>query len=172
MTLPVRPMRAGDVPVACALLNQIIALGGTTAIETPLTEAMFAEAFLNGPNVICCHVVLDGQGVVAGFQGLARYDTLPPECGDIATFTRRTDPVKGAGRALFAATRDVARVVGLHQINATIRADNVPGLGYYAAIGFHDHAVTPAVPLTDGTPVDRLSRRYRLNPAHTEELPC
>lgn len=157
-------MRAADIAPACALLNDIIARGGTTAHEDHFTEAGFAAAFPDSPDTLACTVVLDPGGVAAGFQWLGRDPRLPPDCGDIATFTRRAPRLPGAGRALFAATLAAARTAGLRQINAMIRADNRPGLGYYAALGFRRHSVTPAVPLRDGRPVDRIATRYTVPP--------
>ncbi|MBP1887174.1 ribosomal protein S18 acetylase RimI-like enzyme [Ensifer mexicanus] len=68
----------------------------------------------------------------------------------------------GAGTALFAAAKAHAREAGLEAINATIRADNAGGLAYYAKMGFIDYKVEKAVPLKDGQPVDRISKRYLL----------
>ena len=162
MELVVRPMQAADVPQACQILNDIIRIGGTTAFETPMDEGAFANIYLLGEDLICCHVVLDADGHVAGFQWIGRNPKLPEDCADIATFTRRDPTVRGAGRALCAVTRAAALAKGYVQINATIRADNVPGLGYYTKMGFGDHSVTKAVPLKDGTPVDRISKRLAL----------
>ncbi|HEX7850799.1 MAG TPA: GNAT family N-acetyltransferase, partial [Sphingomonas sp.] len=78
------------------------------------------------------------------------------------TFARRGSTTRGIGSALFAATRAAAIAAGLKAINATIRADNTGGLTFYAKMGFADYAVARAVPLADGTPVDRISRRYDL----------
>lgn len=161
-TIPVRPMQIDDVPAACALLNQIIDVGGTTAFETPFEHAGFADAFLYRPGLICCHVALDAGSRVAGFQWLGRNDKLPDACADIATFARLDPVLRGVGTALFAATCHRARELGFDQINATIRADNAPGLGYYSKMGFVDHAVNPAVPLSDGTLIDRISKRFSL----------
>ena len=154
-------MALEDVPAATAILNEIIDRGGTTAHQVPLDVSEFTASHL-GATMICCHVVLDDAGAVAGFQWLGVNPDLPADCGDIASFTRRTGPLRGAGRALFAATCAAARATGLARINATIRADNLPGLGYYTAMGFLDHSVTPAVPLRDGRPVDRVSKRFDL----------
>ncbi|MEX0367993.1 MAG: N-acetyltransferase family protein [Ruegeria sp.] len=162
MQIAVRPMMPEDVAAACRILNEIIEIGGTTAFEIPFTEALFAQSYLNGPDKICCHVALDGAGRVAGFQWLGTYDELPSDCADIATFARRNPVVRGVGRALFAVTAETARSMGFASINATIRADNVPGLGYYSRMGFQEHSVAHGVPLRDGTPVDRISKRYDL----------
>lgn len=158
MSLRVRPYAPGDEAALADILNAIIAAGGTTAYETPFTPETLRTRHLDGPSVLCCHVAL-AEGVPVGFQVLNTYPSLPEGWGDIASFTRRAPPVPGAGRALFAATRARARALGLVALNATIRADNVPGLGYYAKMGFVDYAVIPAVPLGDGTPVDRICRK-------------
>ena len=47
-------------------------------------------------------------------------------------------------------------------INATIRADNIGGLAFYSRLGFMDHGISRAVPLRNGVPVDRVSKRYVL----------
>ncbi|WP_170424598.1 GNAT family N-acetyltransferase [Ruegeria arenilitoris] len=160
--IAVRPMMPEDVVVACQILNDIIAIGGTTAFETPFSEALFAQVYLSGADKICCHVALDDQGEVAGFQWLGTHDDLPEDCADIATFTRRAPLLKGAGRALFAETATRAAALGFSAINATIRADNRMGLSYYDKMGFRDYSVAYGVALRDGTPVDRISKRYEL----------
>jgi GNAT superfamily N-acetyltransferase len=97
-----------------------------------------------------------------GFQILLASDKLGSGWGDIGTFARRGSTTRGIGSALFAATRAAAIAAGLKAINATIRADNIGGLAFYARMGFVDYAVARAVPLADGTPVDRISRRFDL----------
>lgn len=156
-------MVAADIPAACRILNNIIDAGGTTAYLTRFDEAAFRDKFLSGDNSLFCHVALDEQGNVVGFQWVGLNPDLPPDCGDIATFARRDPPVRGVGRSLFAATCETARETGLSQINATIRADNVPGLAYYSRMGFREHSVACDVALTDGTLVDRVSNRFVLN---------
>lgn len=159
--MQVRPIEAADIPASNAILSDIIRAGGTTAIEEIYSDEVFSAKFVGGAT-LCCHVVLDDAGNVAGFQWLGRDDSLPEDCANIASFTRRAPPLKGAGRALIAVTTDWARAQGFAQINATIRADNVPGIGYYSAIGFVDHDVTRDVPLRDGTRIDRVHKRLFL----------
>ena len=158
MTLSVRPTLAADLPDLTAILNAIIAAGGTTGYETPFTPDSFAEKFLTGPALLSSFCVLDGA-TPAGFQVLMRDPRLPPDWASIASFTRRDPPLKGAGRALFAATLARARALGLVAIDATIRADNVPGLSFYTKMGFVEYDRARAVPLRDGTPVDRIHHR-------------
>ncbi|SLN43046.1 hypothetical protein TRL7639_02235 [Falsiruegeria litorea R37] len=163
MTLTVRPMMPEDVTASCRILNDIIEAGGTTAKEVPLSEALFRAYYLTGSDHVCCHVAVDAGGDVAGFQWLGVSEDLPPDCADIASFARQERIVRGVGRALFAETSWVARKLGFAQINATIRADNVPGLSYYTKMGFQDHSVSHSRPLRDGTLVDRISKRFVLN---------
>ena len=157
----VRAAAPQDVADLCGLLNTIIRIGGTTAYEAPLTEAQFAEHFVTGPDLLSCFVAEDRDaGLLLGFQAIGRHSGLPESWADIATFARVEPKVRGVGTGLFAATSVRARDLGLAAINATIRADNASGLAYYARMGFEDYAVAKGVPLMDGTPVDRISKRY------------
>ena len=97
-----------------------------------------------------------------GFQGVSINQSLPMGWVDIGTFTLQDRAVRGVGTALFAATRAAVSALGFSVINATIRADNVPGLAYYAKMGFRDYKVDRDVPLTDGRLVDRINRRFDL----------
>lgn len=159
--LTIRPVTPDDAAELANLLNAIIARGGTTAFETPFTPDALAQAHLLGPTVHCCFVA-EAHGRLAGFQTLGTHSLLPADIGDIATFTRVGGTQGGVGTALFAATCERARALGLAAINATIRADNTGGLIFYSRMGFVDHDVEPAVPLKDGTPVDRISKRFAL----------
>lgn len=166
MDLEIRPARSEDAAELAELLNQIIARGGTTALEEPFAPEALDQAYLTGPDVICCFVGVDrASGRLEGFQTLGRHPDLPATIGDIGTFARVDGVQRGVGSALFAATRAQARRRGLAAINATIRADNEGGLAFYGRIGFTNHALRPSVPLKSGALVDRIVKRYRLNVA-------
>lgn len=161
----VRPATRTDAPALCDLLNAIIAAGGTTALDTPFDPEGFAARFITAPRQISCLVAVDADdadGAPLGFQHLKHHPKLPDEIGDIATFARIGAQGTGVGRVLFAETLRLARAAGLTGINATIRADNSGGLTYYTRMGFQPHSVQPGVPLADGTPVDRVSKRLVL----------
>jgi very-short-patch-repair endonuclease/L-amino acid N-acyltransferase YncA len=162
MTLTVRPVASDDAPALAELLNAVIAAGGTTALQEPYTPEALDAAYLTGPNVHCCFVAEDEDGTLLGFQTLGRYPGLPEDIGDIGTFARIGGTQRGIGSALFAATTARAAELGLSAINATIRGDNSGGLAFYTKQGFVDHDVTPGVPLKDGTPVDRVHKRFAL----------
>jgi len=74
--------------------------------------------------------------------------------------------IRGVGSALFPVTRVAAEELGLKFINATIRADNVSGLAYYAKMGFETYDRLVQIPLLDGTPVDRIKKRFRIASEH------
>jgi GNAT superfamily N-acetyltransferase len=151
-----------DAPALADLLNPVIRAGGTTALVQAYTAETLDAAYLTWPTVVCCHVAQDAEGHPVAFQTLGRKAGLPDDIGDIATFAAIARKQSGAGSALFAATRERARALGHSAINATIRADNTGGLAFYARQGFVDHDVTPGVALADGTPVDRVHKRYSL----------
>jgi len=162
--ISVRPVSSSDAAELAELLNAIIARGGTTALETPYTPEHLDEVYLTGPDVLCCFVAVDeATGRIEGFQTLGRADHLDADWGDIGTFSRLGGTQRGIGTALFEATKAGATELGMAGINATIRADNEGGLAFYAKQGFVDHSVDRAVPLKDGTPIDRINKRHRLS---------
>lgn len=154
----IRPATPADCHAMADVINPIIAAGGTTAFETQMAASDIAALTLDRPELISVFVAFDATGTIGGFQYLMDHPGLGPGIADIASFAT----LKGAGRALMAQTIAAARAAGMHKINAKIRADNGPGLGFYAAMGFVDHSVEPAVPLSDGTPVDRVIKRLKL----------
>jgi L-amino acid N-acyltransferase YncA len=169
MGIAVRPVTPADAPALAELLNGIIARGGTTALQKPFTPERLDHTYLTGPDVLSCLVAVDGaSGLLEGFQTLIREAYLPEDWGDIGTFSRVGGTQKGVGSALFAATRERACALGLAAINAQIRADNEGGLAFYGKLGFQDYQVDRAVPLGDGTPVDRINKRYPLEGASLE----
>ena len=158
----IRKAVSADAEALSKLLNEIIRAGGTTAIETPLSAAEFADWFIDGEFPLACHVA-ERDGTLLGFQSLSVFGDPPKGTADTATFARMNPKTKGVGTALFPATRAAAEKHGLAFINATIRADNVSGLAYYTAMGFEDYDRQVEVPLLDGTPVDRIKKRFLLN---------
>ncbi len=149
-----------DVQQMCCLLNQIIEIGGTTAYEEKLDNDKFISHFLNEASCLSLFVCESNDGVILGFQVLKVNTSLPADWADIATFARAEPKVRGVGTALFEATQKLANERQILAINATIRGDNEPGLAYYSKIGFVDYKVDKARPLKDGTPVDRVSKKY------------
>lgn len=102
------------------------------------------RAYLHHPDRIACHVVLDDQGRVLGFQSLRlardRNDLgVTPGWGIIGTHVGPFAIRQGVGAALFEATLQAAEVAGLRDIDASIGADNSEGLAYYQAMGFRDY---------------------------------
>ncbi|WP_439545252.1 GNAT family N-acetyltransferase [Sandarakinorhabdus sp.] len=161
--ISVRPVAASDATELAELLNAIIAAGCTTALQQSFSPENLADTYLNGPNVFCCLVAVHtASGRIEGFQTVGRLPSLPDNIGDIGTFARMGGTQRGVGSALFAATVARTRALGLFALNAVIRADNIGGLAFYSRQGFVDHDILPAVPLQDGTPVDRIIKRYRL----------
>lgn len=146
-----------DAAAMAALLNRIIAIGGTTAHQTPKTAEAVQADYIDGPDCVTS-VVAEVDGQIIGWQAVGWWQ------GDahIGTFVDPNLQAKGTGAALFAETLKASKAAGLQEIHASIRADNVPGLAYYARIGFQDDVCDPDFALNDGTKVGRINRRYRL----------
>lgn len=153
----VRNALLGDAAAMAALLNRIIAIGGTTAHQAAKTPDAVREDYIDGPECISS-VVAELDGKIIGWQAVGWWQ------GDahIGTFVDPDIQAKGIGAALFAATLAAARAAGLREIHASIRADNVPGLAYYARIGFVDVSYDPDFALDTGIKVGRINRVFAL----------
>lgn len=163
MNTRIRPAVPGDAPQMVTLLNAIIAVGGTTAHQTPMTRDTMLAHYIAPTEVICCHIAIT-NGRLSGFQYLGWSDDHPEGWAIIASFVALDRAKMGIGQLLFAATRAAAVAAGVRTIDATIRADNTGGLKYYGGLGFTDYDVLSQVPLRDGTPVDRIRKRLDLHP--------
>ena len=153
----VRHATEADVAGMTAVLNAVIAVGGTTAHERPKTEAEVLEGYVTGADVLSCVVCEDG-GEIVGWQSVGMWDGDP----HIGSFVRPGLQAKGAGGAMFDLTCRSLRDRGVGYIIAHIRADNAPGLAYYARIGFREIGLEPDYALSDGRKVGRVHRRFDL----------
>lgn len=153
----VRAATPDDATAMAAILNAIIAIGGTTAHQHPKSVETVLNEYITGPNVISSVVAIDG-GQVIGWQSVGRWR----DEAHIGTFVAPGIQAKGAGVAMFALTRKTVVAAGYRAIIATIRRDNVPGLAYYARLGFVDFSAEPDYALEDGTVVGRVHRRLDL----------
>lgn len=158
----VRNAVEADAMTMADLLNEIILIGGTTAHQDAVTAQDMLDWYLTGPEAICAHVAVEGD-LLLGFQVLGHHADLPETWGDIGTFVCAGQQRGGIGAALFAATLAAARARGLVAIFAAIRADNVPGLGYYSRRGFQDHEYDQSFALKDGRVVGRVHKLLMLD---------
>ena len=152
-----REARPEDAQPMADLLNEIIAIGGTTAHQHAMTAEDVRTYFLDGPAVETAFVATNDTGLL-GWQSLGLWQDEM----HIGTFVSPQRQAKGVGTALFAATCSAARARNLTVIIAHIRADNRPGLAYYARMGFCDIGQDPGFALNDGTVVGRIFRRFDL----------
>ena len=156
----VRPAAPFDAGAMAALLAEIIAAGGTTALAGPVTGDDLRD-WMAEPGTLW-HVAEEG-GDVAGFQWIGPH---PAEGAcDIATFVDRRRHGLGTGGRLFEITARAARAAGHAWINATIRADNAGGLAFYRSRGFEPYDRETGHTLADGRTVDRVRMRYELSSA-------
>ena len=153
----VRAARPEDAAAMALVLNRIIEIGGTTAHEVAKTPADIRAHYIDGGGCVTC-VVAEAENRLIGWQAIGWYQ------GDahIGSFVSPDIQAKGIGAALFTLTLNLARAAGLTEIHAAIRADNVPGLAYYARIGFVEIGREAGFALSDGRVVGRVLRRFDL----------
>jgi L-amino acid N-acyltransferase YncA len=155
---------SGDAPGMTVLLNAIIERGGTTAHQTPFDTDRMLQHYIAPPRLVCCHVAKE-DNTVLGFQwvGWPKQESPMSEgWAVIASFVAIEAAGQGIGQQLFKATQAAACAAGVKTIDATIRADNVPGLRYYSGLGFGDYDRLADVALRDGTRVDQIRKRFDL----------
>jgi L-amino acid N-acyltransferase YncA len=158
--IEVRPAGPFDTRQMAELLNEIIAIGGTTALTNPV-EAAEIKKWMQADRS-AWFVAEDDKGILLGFQWIEDYDTLPDDHGAISTFVRAGQTGLGIGTKLFEEMRTAAQRLGYVAIEAIIRADNEGGLAYYQSRGFENVRMLPSVTLDDGTKVDKIWKRYDL----------
>lgn len=160
--ISVRQGGESDLRQTLDLLNEIIAIGGTTAITKPLSKEDLGDWLMSTPGKAIWHIAEDSDGTLLGFQWIGPWGDLPPEACEIGTFVKAGRTGLGIGSKLFDATKDAARAMGYDWIDAEIRADNEGGLAYYQSRGFEDYKRKDDVELDDGTIVAKCLKRYRL----------
>jgi L-amino acid N-acyltransferase YncA len=151
----VRAALPEDAEGMARVLNAIIAIGGTTAHEHPKSVDAVRRNYITKAEVRSS-VVAEDAGALIGWQAVEFWEGAL----HIGTFVDPGIQAKGVGAALFAATCGILRPLSPAYIIASIRADNVPGLAYYARIGFRDVEHDPGFALEDGRVVGRVHRRF------------
>lgn len=163
MSLSIHSGASMHLGPATDLLNEIIEIGGTTALTSPLSRGALSDWLNANPEKSAWHVANADDGMLLGFQWIGPYQPdLPPEACDIATFVKAGQTGLGVGSRLFEATKQAALDLGYDWINANIRADNTGGLIYYQSRGFRDWDRIDAATLFDGTTVSKILKRYDL----------
>jgi L-amino acid N-acyltransferase YncA len=159
----IRPGHMSDSAQLTEILNAVIAIGGTTAYLDPVEASFFDPLINSGTDKTFLHVA-ETETKLLGMQWVRVMEL--GDMGSIATFARPDTVQRGIGTALFQATLAASRAAGYGQLDATIRADNTGGLAYYSKMGFEDHSVTKAKPLSDGTVMDRIHKRLKIDLSH------
>ncbi len=151
-----------DLRQTAELLNEIIAIGGTTAMTKPMSRDDLEGWLMANQDCSTWHVALTEDGTLLGFQWIGPWGDLPPEACGIGTFVKADRTGLGIGTKLFEASVKAARALGYTWMDAEIRADNEGGLAYYQSRGFENYKRKDSVVLDNGTEVSKIHKRYDL----------
>ena len=101
-------MQPDLAPAVAAILNRIIAVGGTTAHEALKSAETVPPDYIERPKVLTSVMAMD-QGLIVGWQSVDGWQ----DHADIGTFLMPGVQARGIGAALFALTCNLARAWGL-----------------------------------------------------------
>lgn len=138
--LVIRDVVPEDAEQLAAILNPIIELGTSTALDTPYTieeEREYVAAF---PARGVFHVAVRASDArVVGLQTVEPFATGThafDHVGVMGTYVDLGCHRQGIARRLFEATFEAARLKGYEKIFTYVRADNEAGLATYLGQGF------------------------------------
>lgn len=162
MSIQVRRAQPADAQQMSDLLNEIIAIGGTTAFLDPIAPETLQGWMAAYADRSLWHVAEDEQGLILGYQSAEVAGAPAPDALNMASFVRVGIVGKGIGSRLFEATTTAARAMGYSWLNASIRSDNTSGLSYYSKVGFVTWDSDPEAVLSDGRKTGKTHKRYDL----------
>jgi L-amino acid N-acyltransferase YncA len=140
MDIAIREARPDDAAAVVGILNPIIAAGGYTVLEGPLSREAERDFISRFPPCGIFHVAQNRQsGTVVGFQTLEPFATYTHAFDHVAVVATYVDLAcrrQGIGRQLFEATFAAARQKGYEKIFTYVRADNPVALMAYMKCGF------------------------------------
>ncbi|WP_299421693.1 GNAT family N-acetyltransferase [uncultured Shimia sp.] len=153
---------AVDLRQTAELLNEIIAIGGSTAMTKPMSRDDLEGWLMADQDCSTWHIAMAADGTLLGFQWIGPWGVLPPEACGIGTFVKAGHTGLGIGSKLFEASVKAARALGYTWMDAEIRADNEGGLAYYQSRGFENYKRKDGVRLDNGAEVSKIHKRYDL----------
>ena len=162
MGITIRKASPSDAGEMAHLLNEIIAIGGTTAFLNPVSAEMIQGWMLKDGDGAVWLVAVDELGGIVGYQSAEPHSKLPSDAANIASFVKVGVVGGGIGTKLFAETKRTLRELGKTWVNASIRSDNASGLSYYNKMGFQDWKVEPEAQLSDGRVCGKHHKRFNL----------
>lgn len=140
MEVFIRDVCPDDAEAVVGILNPIIAAGGYTVLEGPLSPETERRFILSFPPRGIFHVAQSRQScTVVGFQTVepfATYTHAFDHVGVIATYVDLGCRRQGVGTRLFEATFAAARQKGYEKIFTHVRGDNPAALMAYRKCGF------------------------------------
>ncbi|MEX3017643.1 N-acetyltransferase family protein [Gymnodinialimonas hymeniacidonis] len=161
--ITVRKAHDLDAREMAEILNEVIQIGGTTALTGEIEAQYFIDRMKTDPETSSWLVAETAEGAIVGFQWFTKGEGyLPPEAAEIATFAKPGQQGLGIGSKLMDATKAAAKAQGYKWINANIRADNESGLTYYQSRGFEDYGKIEGYQMADGRRVDKILKRFDL----------
>jgi L-amino acid N-acyltransferase YncA len=149
-----RPARADDADVICAIYNEGIADRAT--LETELRTPEERRNWLAARDAHHPVVVVESDGVVIGWASLNVFNARAAyrHVADISVYVARAARGKGAGTALLGRLVELGREIGFHKLVLAGFPGNAASIALYRRHGFREVGVYREQGLLDGRWVD------------------
>lgn len=152
----IRPASHPDAPRICAIYNHYVAGSTISFEEAPVSTDDMAERIADVTNGGLPWLVLDVDGVVAGYAYATKWRARPAYRNAVES-TVYLDPAlagRGHGRRLYARLLDALRSRGLHTVIGGIAQPNERSVALHEALGFRKVAHFSEVGFKHGRWVD------------------
>ena len=149
-----RPARADDADVICAIYNEGIADRAT--LETELRTPEERRSWLAARDARHPVVVVESDGVVIGWASLNVFNARSAyrHVADISVYVARAARGKGAGTALLGRLVELGREIGFHKLVLAGFPGNAASIALYRRHGFREVGIYREQGLLDGWWVD------------------
>ena len=159
----VRRAPPGDAEAITAVLRTVAAERVYSAIDRAWSVEEQRRYLASLSDREAFHVAVTDAGEVIAYQSLDRYSSFLPSMahvGQVGTFVLPAWRGRGAGRALFEATRQFAAAAGYRKFVIQVRGSNAAAQSFYKGLGFVECGRLTAQVVIDGRDDDEVVMEY------------
>jgi ribosomal protein S18 acetylase RimI-like enzyme len=154
----IRRATSDDAGGVAAVLNRVVSERVHSAIDRAWTSDEQRSYLESLSSREAYHVAVTGSGDIVGLQVIDVYSSLisMAHVGQLGTFLLPEWRGRGAGRALFDATRRFAASAGYRKLVIQVRGSNMSAQAFYRRLGFAECGRLRSQVIIDGIEDDEI----------------